>query len=112
MASLQDVRQIALALPEVEEVGHFGAPSFRVGKSAFAVLRETGRITLKLDPEDQHNLVAAHPSFVVPVSGGSRNDRAGREGWSYVDYEACDPILLASLLKLAWSGVAPRRLLP
>jgi hypothetical protein len=112
MTTFDDVRRMALDLPETCEIDHFDAPSFRVGKAAFAVLREPGQATLRFEPDDQHNLVAAHPGLIEPVSGGKRNDRAGREGWSLVSYEAFQPDQIAGLLKLAWSGVAPKRLHP
>ncbi len=111
MASLDDVRRLALALPGTQEVEHFRAPSFKAGKKIFAVLREPGKVTLGLDPDDQANLVAARPGVVEPVGGGTRNDKAGRAGWTYVAFGDCDETELAMLLKLAWSGVAPKRLL-
>ena len=111
MTSRDDVLRLAMSLPEAEEVSHFGAVSVRVGKSIFAVLREADRVTIRLDPEDQHNLVAGRPGLVSPVAGGKRNERAGREGWTYVRYEACDEAELGALLRMAWATVAPKRLL-
>jgi hypothetical protein len=103
----QDVRAIALALPEAHEADHFGSPSFRVGKKIFATLGETaGRVTLKLDPEDRHNLAEAHPGAIEAVPG-----YWGRSGWTLADYAALDEATIASLLKLAWAAVAPKRLL-
>jgi hypothetical protein len=111
VATAEDIRRLALALPETSEADHFAAPSFRVNKKIFAILREEGRVTLKLDPLDQQNLVAGHPGVVEPVGGpGTRNARAGAQGWTFVSYGPCDEARIASLLKLAWSGVAPKRL--
>ena len=77
----------------------------------FAVLREPGVATLKLDPEDQHNLVAGYPGVVEPVSrDGVRNAKASAAGWTFVRYEACDEAQIAALLRMAWAQVAPRRL--
>ena len=72
MASLEEVRRLALALPGTQEVEHFRAPSFKAGKKIFAVLREPGKVTLGLDPDDQQNLVAARPGVIEPVGGGTR----------------------------------------
>jgi hypothetical protein len=111
MAEIEDVRRIALGLPETSVSDHFGAPSFRVNKKIFAILRQPGRVTLKLDPEDQHNLTEGRPGVVEPVAGkGARDSSAGRAGWTYVRYGLCDEDEIARLLRLAWSGVAPRRL--
>jgi hypothetical protein len=110
MASLEDVRRIALALPGTVEVVHFAAPSFKAGQKIFAVLREPGKLTLGLDPEDQANLAIARAGVIEPVSGGTRNDNAGRAGWTYVTFGDCGEAEIAMLLKLAWSQVAPKRL--
>ena len=59
---------------------------------------------VKLDTEDQANLVEGHPSVVSPVPG-----YWGRKGSTFVAFEQADEALIASLLKLAWSGVAPKR---
>ncbi|HEY5070446.1 MAG TPA: MmcQ/YjbR family DNA-binding protein [Caulobacteraceae bacterium] len=112
MATLDEVRLIALSLPETTQSDHFNAPSFRVNKKIFAVLREPGRMTIKLDLEDQHNLVQGHPGVIEPVSGkGVRVASAARAGWTSVRYGLCDEGQIAELLRLAWSSVAPKRLL-
>lgn len=112
MTTRDDVRRIALSLPETTETDHFDAPSYRVKGKAFAILREAGRVTIKLDPEDQANLVLARPGVIEPVSGaGARVASAARQGWTFVRYELCDPAEIARLLRLAWEGVAPKRLL-
>jgi hypothetical protein len=112
MASREDVRRLALALPEAYEDDHFAAPSFRVRKKIFAILRLEGRVTLKLDPEDQRNLVEGHPGVVIPVGAeDGKWVKAGLQGWTLVRYETCDEALVAGLLKMAWAGVAPKRLL-
>ncbi|MEO8115164.1 MAG: MmcQ/YjbR family DNA-binding protein, partial [Phenylobacterium sp.] len=106
MASLDDVRRIALSLPETTEAEHFGAAAFKVSRKVFAVLREPGRVTLKFDPEDQFNLMAGHPAAIERVPGtGVRTGRAGRDGWTMVAYGQFEEADLATFLKLAWSDV-------
>lgn len=106
MGRFAEVREWALALPEAVEVDHFGAPSFRVAGKIFATLREEpARLMVKLDPEDQRNLTEGHPGIIAPVPG-----YWGRKGATFVDFEQADVELLRSLLHLAWSGVAPKRL--
>lgn len=107
MATHADVRRLALALPEAYEADHHGMPSFRVNKKIFATLRHAeAKMMVKLDPEDQHNLSEGHRGVVEPVPG-----YWGRGGSTFVWFDQCDEALVESLLRLAWSGVAPKRLL-
>ncbi len=100
------VRRLALALPEATEADHHGIPSFRVGKSIFCTIHlAQPRAMMKLDPEDQHNLAEAHPGVVEPVAG-----YWGRKGSTFVWLERADEALIALLLELAWTQVAPKRL--
>jgi hypothetical protein len=106
MASFESIRTMALALPEAVEMDHHGFPSFRVAGKIFATLRrEPARLMIKLDPEDQRNLAEGRPAIIAPVPG-----YWGRKGSTYVDYSEADDEMLTSLLRLAWAGVAPKRL--
>ena len=106
MASPDDIRRLALALPEAVEADHHGMPSFRVGGKIFSTIHQDHpRMMVKLDPADQHNLSQGYPGVVDPVPG-----YWGQKGSTFVWYEKVDVDLIAALLKLAWSGVAPRRL--
>jgi len=56
MASFDEVKAMALALPEAAEQDHHGFPCCRVAGKIFCTLRrEPARLMAKLDPEDQHN---------------------------------------------------------
>jgi hypothetical protein len=106
MLSEEDIRRLAMALPEANEADHHGSPSFVVRKKIFATVGETkGRFTIKLDPEDRVNLMAGHPGVIEPVPG-----YWGRSGWTLVSLADCGPALAATLLRMAWAGVAPKRL--
>ncbi|HEV7157318.1 MAG TPA: MmcQ/YjbR family DNA-binding protein [Caulobacteraceae bacterium] len=108
MASYEAVRAAALAQPNAVEMDHHGSPSFRVAGKIFATLRaDPPRLMVKLDPEDQANLAQGYPGIVAPVPG-----YWGRKGSTFVDYERADAELLGALLRLAWSGIAPKRLRP
>jgi hypothetical protein len=111
MLAWADIARLAAALPAVDEAVHFGVPSFRVkGKSFASQGRDGPSLIIKFEPEDQANLIQLHPGVVERVAGGTREARAAAAGWSVLRYERCDEALAASLLKLAWSGVAPPRL--
>jgi hypothetical protein len=111
----EDLRRLALALPEVCEDTHRGKPAFRVRGRIFAMLAQPGgqgfmglhqteTAVLKLDREDQLNMAAAHPGAVMPA------ETYGHHGWTYLRLAALDAATLAILVRLAWTQVAPKRL--
>ena len=117
MPTAEDVRRLALALPEAYEDTHRRKPAFRVGRRIFAMLgvesptaspgffaplsgaRPVASVTV--DREDQLNFAAAWPQAFVP---------AGSHGFSYVWLDAVDPDLLALLIRMSWAKAAPKRL--
>ena len=104
MASPDDIRRLALALPEAVEADHHGMPSFRVRGKIFSTIHLAHpRMMVKLDPEDQHNLAEGHPGVVEPVPG-----YWGRRGSTFVWYDKADEALIAMLLQMAHAGVAPK----
>jgi hypothetical protein len=106
MANFESTRSMAMAAPEAVEMDHHGIPSFLVGGKIFATLRrEPPHLMVKLDPEDQRNLSEGHPGVITPVPG-----YWGRKGSTFVDFTKADDALIASLLRLAWASVAPKRL--
>ena len=105
MLTRDDIRRIALALPEAHEEPHFHMASFRVGKKIFCTLHDPEqRIMLKLDPEDQANL--SDGAAIEPVPG-----TWGKRGSTFVWFEKLERDRLPELMRMAWANVAPRRLL-
>jgi hypothetical protein len=117
MPTPDDVRRLALALPEAYEDTHRGKPAFRVARRIFAMLGvERGApatgffaplsgarpvASLTVEREDQLNFAAAFPQAFVP---------AGRHGFSYVWLDAIEPDDLALLVRMSWAKAAPKRL--
>ena len=102
-----DVRRIALSMPESREEPHFDSASFCVNKKIFCTLGQSAvQATIKLSSEDQANLVADDPTTISPVPG-----YWGRKGWTEVTFQDLDEARLATLMRLAWAAVAPKRLL-
>ncbi len=98
-----DVRALALLLPEVIEGAHMGHPDFRVGGKIFATLWiDQDRVVVKLTPEVQAVLIEAEPSVFEPISGSW-----GRRGWTNVDLAEAYEETLRSALLAAWRTVAP-----
>jgi hypothetical protein len=116
VSTSDDLRRLALALPGTYEDMHRRRPAFRVQARIFAMLGVSGNATLftslgwdnvavvKLDREDQLNMAAAHPDAVQPT------ETYGHHGWTYLRLEALDETVLALILGLAWTHVAPKRL--
>jgi hypothetical protein len=98
-----DVRALALLLPEVTEGAHMGHPDFRVGGKIFATLWiDEDRVVVKLTPEVQAVLTEAEPGVFEAISGSW-----GRRGWTNVDLVEADEETLRSTLLAAWRTVAP-----
>lgn len=107
MPTHADIRRLALALPETIEAPHFEIGSFRVNRKIFCTMAaDSPRIMLKFDPEDQRNLVADDPAAIQPVPG-----YWGQKGSTYIQFGQVGEARLASLMRLAWATVAPKRLL-
>lgn len=111
----EDVRRLALSLPEAYEDTHRGKPAFRVQAKIFAMLSKpggqgfmgldaSGVAVLKLEREDQLNMAVAHPGAVTPT------ETYGHHGWTYLRLAALSSADLETLVRLAWVNVAPKRL--
>ena len=106
MPSFQDVREISLALPEVEEHVTWGADvNFRVRNKMFVIGGEdaTG-VSLKASLTTQADLLDFDPATF------SKAAYVGRFGWVNVDLERVDRALLEKLLRDAWRATAPAKL--
>ncbi|TMF35361.1 MAG: MmcQ/YjbR family DNA-binding protein [Chloroflexi bacterium] len=106
MTTLDDVRRIALSLPEAEERLTWDTDiTFRVRDKIFAIGGEgsTG-ISIKASLESQAELVEMDPATFAPSA------YVGRFGWITADLERVDPALLESLLREAWRRTAPKKL--
>ena len=107
MIDSQTVREMALALPEVEEHDHWGRPSFRVRGKIFATLwPDEQRAMLKLPPAEQAALVMLDPATFSAVPG-----TWGERGSTYVQLQTVERADFQAALKTAWRGVAPKRLI-
>jgi hypothetical protein len=106
MTTADQMRKLALALPQTEEKSHFGQPDFRVCDKIFAGLsREETRGTLKLTPELQAVVVSAKPEAYFPAAGAW-----GDKGWTQVELARVEPAELEELVVEAWRMTAPKRL--
>jgi hypothetical protein len=100
-----DVRRLALEEPHAVEMIHRRSPSFRVNLRIFCMMPEGADwVTLKLDREDQLNMIEGHPGVVTPAR------LYAHHGWTYLRLEPADEHLARTLLHLAWTHVAPKHM--
>ena len=106
MATFDDVRRLALALPEAEEVLTWETDlTFRVRGKIFAIGGEgADRVSIKAGLETQSELIDLDPETFASSA------YVGRFGWVTVDLGRVEPSLLANLLREAWRRTAPKRL--
>lgn len=99
----EDVRALALLLPETVEGAHQGHPDFRIGGRVYATLwTEEERVVMRLTREIQAELVEAEPDVfeTVPGNWGSR-------GWTSLTLYAAEEDVLRRALLGAWRTTAP-----
>ena len=106
MASRDDFRRLALALPDAEERAHMGHPDFRVGGKIFATLQGAGKGTgaVMLLPEQQELAMEAEPAAFSPAAGAW-----GRGGSTVVSLAELSDDWLERVLDWAWAKQAPKR---
>ena len=106
MPTFDDVRRIALALPEADEHTTWETDvNFRVRNKMFAIGGDgADRVSIKASLESQAELIDMDPATFASSA------YVGRFGWVTVDLGRVDLGLLESLLREAWRRTAPKRL--
>jgi hypothetical protein len=103
MSNFQDLRDVALRLPGVEEGLHRGDPAFRAAGKTFALWwSEEARTIMKLSAPHQQLLFEVRPEIFQPC-------RVGVGTWSFVDLSLVEDKELEQLVIEAWSTVVPKR---
>lgn len=108
MATEEDVRRIALSLPEVTEKPWFGTPGFRVRDKSFLRLRSEAEGALVVFVEDlgeKEALLSSDPAkfFTTPHYDGHPT--------VLVNLPAVDVEELTELIAESWRLKAPKRVL-
>ena len=99
----EDVRALALLLPQTVAGAHQGHPDFRVGGRIYATLwTDEARLVLRLTPELRDGFVAAEPDLFEPVPG-----TWGARGWTSLDLDGAEEDVLRAALLAAWRTAAP-----
>ena len=106
MITLDQVRNIAMSLPEVTEEPHFEYTSFRVRGKIFATAPPDGEFLHLFVPETEREVaLAAEPDFLEALHWGTRV--AGLR----VLLPSAKPQVVSKLLSQAWAAKAPKKLL-
>lgn len=103
--TFETVRQIALALPGVEEGTSYGTPALRIKKKFFARLWEDGEVlVVKIGFDEREMLMQSNPEvfFITDHYRGYPS--------VLVRLPAIDPDDLREVLEEAWRYNAPARL--
>jgi hypothetical protein len=106
VTTFDDVRRLAMALPEAEERVTWETDiTFRVRDKIFAIGGEgADRVSIKASLETQAELIDLDPETFASSA------YVGRFGWVTVDLDRVDPAVLSSLIREAWRRTAPKRL--
>jgi len=103
VATLADIRKVALALPGAVELNDHGGNWFNVGSKTFVVYGfPSKRWLFKLPKPRQELLFEARPDVFQPY-------RAGGMLWSYVAIEALTKAEVESLVTDAWTTIVPKK---
>jgi|SRR5215210_2720427 len=105
MVTVEQARELALALPEVIEQDHHGRPSFRVGGKIFATQWDPEHVNVMLDEDGIRTAIQDEPETCEDVWWGKRLAAVR------VDLRRTTAEALTNLLADAWEQRAPKRLL-
>jgi hypothetical protein len=98
-------RELAMQLPQAQEVDHFGAPSFRVRGKIFAQFsRRDDRAIFKFSLDELDVLRMSADDLFEP------DPSWGKHGWTHVRIAAMDEAWVDKLLRDAWRRAAPKKL--
>lgn len=105
MAGVEDLRELALALPEAVEGTSYGTLAFRVRRSGFARLLEDGeRVVIRMNRDEREAALASRPDLFELTPHYEAYPRV------LVRLAAADREELAALLLASWRRAAPARL--
>jgi hypothetical protein len=102
--SIDQVRRLALALPETIEQEHWGNPSFRIRGRIFATVPDDRHVNVMIDPFDVDGVVRDNPKSCEELRWG-KEVRGVR-----VALRTASRDVVGALLRSAWRRMAPKSL--
>ena len=104
MIDAQAVRDLALALPQVDQHIHRERPAFRVNKKIFATIWPLQqRVVVKLSRSEQARLIGLDSITYAAVEG-----KWGQRGYTIAQYDNLSSEECAWLLRQSWQLMAPK----
>lgn len=105
MMTVEELRAVALALPQAEERETWGEITFRVRDKIYVICGSDGeRASVRTSLEEQAALTGSMPDVfsIAPYTG--------RYGWTAVRLASVDAAMMEELVTDAWRRTAPKRL--
>lgn len=104
--TIEQVKKIALSLPETEEKPHFHLTSFRVKNKIFSTIHaDKNYVMVSLHPVDQSVFCQYNKDVFFPVPGGW-----GRKGATFINLKKVPKKVFIDALTTAWKKSAPPKL--
>jgi hypothetical protein len=106
MITIEQVRKMALSLPEAEEKMHFHLTGFWIKKKIFATIHADKKyVMVKLSPVEQSVFCLYDKEVIFPVPGGW-----GKQGATFINLKKIRKSMLQDALTTAWKLAAPSKL--
>ena len=102
MATKEDLRRLALALPGTCEAAHFDRTAYRVAR--IYVTTDGRSANFKFAPEEQEFACMMAPQAFAPVPNAW-----GKQGWTTADLAKLSAAELEKALATAWAHAQPRK---
>ncbi|HEV2676010.1 MAG TPA: MmcQ/YjbR family DNA-binding protein [Aliidongia sp.] len=104
MATGEDLRRIALALPDTTEAPHFDRTAFKVARIYVTLAGDGHTANVRFRPEEQELKCLTAPDAFAAVPNAW-----GRQGWTTATLARLDAAELESALRTAWAGALPKK---
>jgi hypothetical protein len=104
MATHEDLRRMALALPGTCEAAHFDRAAYKVARIYVTVAADGRSANFKFAPEEQEFACMMAPKTFAPVPNAW-----GKQGWTTADLTRLSTVELEKALGTAWAHARPRK---
>ena len=104
MATGEDLRRMALALPDTTEAPHFDRAAFKVARIYVTLAADGRTANFMFSPEEQALKCLTAPDAFAAIPNGW-----GKRGATTATLANLTPAELESALKTAWEGALPRK---